>query len=437
MRARGDGRASERGWGALVVAIALTRGLLYAALIPPWQAPDEPWHFVQVWQIAHGGSKIPPEVERALLASAYEWRFGEFFRPLPDWRDGRWPWRGTAPFSLSYLWLSLWLRPVEHHDLLTQLYLARIGNVVLSAWIAYLGWRVFSISVSSPVLRRSMIALLLFLPQHTFINSSITDGTLAELGGTAVIYGWARAFQSGLGLYELSLILLGSGLGLWSKRTALMLLPMTFLLMLVWSYRLLFARWLPGLKRAWLLFGIVGVGSLTGWIAAQAPPVHAWIRAGRLDPNVFQPAAADRLDSALLLIFDSFWAHFGWLRAPLGDRWSGALMLLCALAAIGWLAWGWRSEEHGLPRWAAGLMGGYWLSGLLGFIGFLAQEPAYAQGRYLFPLVVPFTFLFVGGLALLFTPARGKAIAFGVAVFAIFIDTVSIFHVIFPFFYGG
>ena len=109
-------------WPALWMALALIRGLLYAAVVPPWQAPDEPGHFEYAWHIARLGrlpapGEILPEFEREQLGSLYAWHYGAFIgRPLPDRMPERISelpssifaqYSRTLPggrFSLAYLW---------------------------------------------------------------------------------------------------------------------------------------------------------------------------------------------------------------------------------------------------------------------------------------------------------------------------------------------
>jgi len=93
-------------------------------VIPPWQSPDETGHFEYVWTLARL-RRIPrredasPFLERELLASLYEWRYGVFIdRPLPARMPARLadlPTRVHAQrartllagrFSLAYLWLD-------------------------------------------------------------------------------------------------------------------------------------------------------------------------------------------------------------------------------------------------------------------------------------------------------------------------------------------
>ena len=46
---------------ALLVALALIRGLIYLSVFPPWQAPDEPAHFEVVRAVAQQG-QIPSKI---------------------------------------------------------------------------------------------------------------------------------------------------------------------------------------------------------------------------------------------------------------------------------------------------------------------------------------------------------------------------------------
>jgi hypothetical protein len=77
-------------WLALLVALAIARGALYAAIVPPWQSPDETGHFEYAWLLAHL-RRVPvredasPGFEGQLIDSLYHWRFGDYTRrPLPD-----------------------------------------------------------------------------------------------------------------------------------------------------------------------------------------------------------------------------------------------------------------------------------------------------------------------------------------------------------------
>jgi hypothetical protein len=143
------------------------------------------------------------------------------------------------------------------------------------------------------------------------------------------------------------------------------------------------------------------------------------------------------IGEALLLSYDSFWANFGWMNVPVSGRWYGALLLLGGLALTGWLL-GRRSRDL-FPRWAVGLMAGAFLIAVAVFVlaALLLTSSGYFQfqGRYLFPVIVPFAFLQVGGWAQLVS-AQKRTVLLGLAVGQLaFFDIWSILVYIVPYYY--
>lgn len=47
---------SDRAFLALLIALALLKGILYTAITPPWQAPDEPKYLEHLWLVHEKGS---------------------------------------------------------------------------------------------------------------------------------------------------------------------------------------------------------------------------------------------------------------------------------------------------------------------------------------------------------------------------------------------
>src|SRR5262245_27579440 len=73
---------------ALLVALALAHGLLYAWLVPPWQAPDEPTQFEYAALVGRLGfipaaTDSDPEIERQIVASLVRQRFFEYLLGHP------------------------------------------------------------------------------------------------------------------------------------------------------------------------------------------------------------------------------------------------------------------------------------------------------------------------------------------------------------------
>ena len=443
----------------LLLALTLIRGVLYAVVIPPWQAPDETGHFEYAWLIAHLGrlphaDDVSPAFEQELVGSLYEWRYGEFIgRPLPEGMPARlsdlpgkiFASRSrvvlTQRFSLSYLWQALFLLPLRAHDLITQLYAARFSSILLNVAIVWLAYKTFAKLVpASPYLAWAMTAIVVLWPQHTFINSMVGDGTLAELMACVVLYCWARLFHHGVEIWTVVGIVLGTLAGLWSKTTAAFLLPLDIGLALAWSARRL--RW------PWRWQHLAYLGVCIAWLLAA---VGAWLQSPsgsavlvgleeRLFPLdlVWTDARGMTLGEALLLSHDSFWAFFGWMAVPASKRWYGALLLLTGLAALGWLLG--RSESRDVPAGSARLMGTSFVVAFAIFvwIALLSTQSGYYQfqGRYLFPVIVPVVFLLAAGWTRL-VPSQSQwlLLATGVMFVALF-DVWSVLMYIIPYFYG-
>lgn len=441
--------------GSLLLPLALIRGLLYAAVIPPWQAPDETGHFEYVWLIAHLGQlpsreDISPAFERELLGSLYEWRYGKFIgRPLPRQMPAR---MDDLPanifarrcrtvlmgrFSLAYLWSALFLLPFRHQDLVFQLYAARLSSVFLNVAIVWLAIRTFSeLTSSRPDLVSLMTAVVVFLPQHTFINSTVGEGPLAELMACLVLYCWARLFRRGFGFWEATGIAAGTLVGVWSKTTAAFLIPLDAGLALWWFLRR------P--RRAWtwrhivyVCAGIVILGVGT-WLWSRSPLGARTLHSIRrfLPPSelIWVDRRGITFGEGLLLTYDSFWANFGWMAVPVSERWYGAIVLFSLMACWGWCA----GKRKGTPSWAVGMMGGGMLIALLIFIwsGLLTKPHYWTQGRYLFPIIIPFAFLLVGGWIRFASALRSRTAILSLLGFLIVFDTWCLAGYILPYFYS-
>ena len=84
--------------------------------------------------------------------------------------------------------------------------------------------------------------------------------------------------------------------------------------------------------------------------------------------------------------------------------------VLIGAAVLGWLLGAKDRSDHSL--WAAGMMWGSLLASFAIYVWeqLLAQPSGYYQfqGRYLFPIIIPFAFLLVGGWARMIAPQRHK-----------------------------
>jgi hypothetical protein len=345
-------------------------------------------------------------------------------------------------FSLSYLWQALFLLPLRYQDLPFQLFMARLSTIFLNmgiVWVAFLTFSRLVLARSHLVL--AMTALVVFLPQHTFINSVVGDGPLAELMTCLVIYGWVLIFQRGATVWSVGGILLGTVVAIWSKTTAIFLLPLNLGLALWWLFR---QRRQTKSRRGIIYLGVGAVVlalAFWAWMQYQSP-LGSRTLPGLLE-SVFKgdllwvDKRGITFGQALLYAHNSFWASFGWMTVPVSLGWYLVLMASVATAIVGWFLRGRAQDEF--PPWAGFMMAGAVLIALLIFLwrALLTSSSGYFQfqGRYLFPTIVPMAFLLVGGW-ILTSPGRRRGLLAWLGVFLLTVfDTWSMVHYIIPFFY--
>lgn len=449
-------KSARRGWLALVLSLALIRGLIYLSVVPPWQSPDETGHFEYAWLIAHLGqlpteNMLSPSFERELLGSLYEWRYGQDIgRPLPEQMPARLndlPFEIFAQrsrtvlmdrFSPAYLWQALFLWPFRYQDLVLQLYAARFSSVILNVAIIWLAWRILArVTPSSPGWAATMTAFIVFLPQHTFINASVNEGPLAELCACVVFYGWLRLFHR-VHWSHVVAVLGGTAIGLWAKNTAIFLLPFNALMLVLFTVR----QYPRASKSKRLKYAgvLLALAILAGLFALQAPSVRMMRTILQLwwaTPQIYLENTHLSLGQALWQGFQSFWGQFGWMTVQVGPAWY---LLACILTV--WAIEGWafpRFQQrfmHPLALWLLGAALALVVAVWLIFMLFTPSGLVYYQGRYLFPAVVPVAFFLVGGWAR-WTPARWQSyIMPGVMIVLASMDAAAFCLALLSHFYG-
>jgi hypothetical protein len=345
----------------------------------------------------------------------------------------------------------LFLLPLRSHDLTSQLFAARISSVLLNLGIVWLAFSTFSELVRSPLyLIGAMTAVIVLLPQHTFVNSMVGDGVLAELMVCLVLFCWARIFRRGMTAgFIVGLVLATLG-GILSKTTAMFLLPLNAILALWWFFRQ--SHRVQVWRRA--VFLVAGLVFLLAsfwlwsrfWLPSGSHTISRLWESLSSESLLWEDVRGITFGEALLLGYDSFWAYFGWMAVPVSLRWYGAIMLATLGAAVGWGFWArdrarQHSRHYGLDLWAVTMMGGTLLLAVAIFVwvALLSRAGGYYQfqGRYLFPVVVPFAFLLVGGWVNI-TPSRtrGFLVWAGLVFLAVF-DAWAVMRYLVPYYYSG
>lgn len=419
MRAMGAARVWHARWGlGLVLAGYVVAGILYAAFTPAWQAPDEPAHYNYIRHLAQGNGLpvlLPGDYPHQYLEAIKARRFPpdmpvtplryEFHQP-PLYYLLAWP---------VYLLFGGALLPL------------RLLSVALGVVLLWVVWRLAEEVVPGrPALRLTAVAFVAFLPMHVAMAASVNNDILAELWLALAGWGLLRFLREG-GTRRL---LLGTGaaigLGLLTKTTAYILLPLALGAVLLrqarsgpWE-----ARMEGGLRQAGAMLGPALLLGAPWWVR------NLWVYGGTdflgLQRHgaivVGQPRTAEWLSSLgaaelarrfLTTTFHSFWGQFGWMGVLLDARLYVALGVLSLAVVVGFAARAWRTRWGSLAPWRVRVVAwlGLWVA--LTALTYLWYNVEFVQhqGRYLFPALVPLGLGFAWGWWGLERPslARGAA----------------------------
>jgi hypothetical protein len=442
---------------ALFLALSLIRGILYNAVTPPWQAPDEPDHFqyaaflVRYHRFPTRQDTVTEEwLQTQVYASMQEYDFWarRAHTPAPPALEKEYRAAVGHP-PLYYLLGALLLAPFSRCDLVTQLHVLRLGSALLgtlTVLVAYLTARALFPEDASWQL--AVPAFIVFLPMHTFITSSVNNDSLAELLASLVVYSLLRILKEGLSwrrVVSVSCLLVS---GLLTKRTTAFAIPLAALTIIPLYYLRAKSPKLPPTDKAsrwlrsqyiWLL--VISAIGLSLWALSRHSPFAIRHFHLLLEPQRYAPAAFKTYALFFSLTFASFWANFGWMNVPLDLGWYAALAAFSLLALYGLCPFAIRVVRgpETLEIWQKGAL----LMLLLAVVLILAQtfslmivQGIPQQGRYLFPALIPLAMFFTLGLRE-WVPIRYRgvfplALVLGMSV----LDSVSLCCYIIPHFYG-
>jgi 4-amino-4-deoxy-L-arabinose transferase-like glycosyltransferase len=448
-------------WCALV---AFVNAVVWMAVTPPFQVPDETSHAVYVQHLAETGD-IPdtddadpfsselhrvlealrfPEVvgrphDRATLSEYFDRGVDAVVADPPDPADGDgWIESSSQPPLYYTLGAGVYLAS-PWQDLLHRLWLIRLVSALLAAATTLFTFLFLREVLSQPWTWTVGALAVAFQPLFGFISSGVHPDALFVTATAALLFTLARAFRRGLtpGLG----IAIGAALavGLLSKLTFLVLIPGALL-------GLGLMVWRAGSGRDVALRGAAGAVAVLGAAAVLfvALNVLVWDRpaSGRVDGDA--PTAAGHVETRtdpitrveqlsytwqlylprLPFMNDQFERYplwqtffkgtiglFGWLDTPF-PAWvyRVALVIVISLVAL-CIAALWRRRATVRARWPelvayAAMVGGLLLSiGLQGLPYRVNTGFEFEQARYLLPFIP----LYGAGLAL---AARGAGARF-------------------------
>jgi hypothetical protein len=434
----------------LLLALSLVHGLLYLAIIPPWQSPDEPYHLLSAMLPGMVYDPTPEatwdHVKSEMISSLVSFDFWdrvvhvpaargqeEVSHSLPNGLDFV---AASKPRSFAYYLLFIAMRPVARQGIVPQLYWARFLSVLTNlaiVTVAYATARLlFDDDPFGSVLLPLSIALL---PEHTFILSAVSDGNPAELFASVAICflvwgttrGWSWAKIAGLGLFTL--------LGVATKPTAVYIL-----LVLAIVGAIYFWRRMPGMTK--LLFIPVVVALIYG-VTSLSPGVQRHILFFRwAGGDSFQEQALRRqsiLGRALFETFRGFWANLGWGSLVVSDTWTYIWLFLCLVALSGLL------KKLLAPARAGGegptqpiifiLIVCVLVDVTLVSAEFLVTGISLYDARYLFGAIIPIMALLVIGWRQLVPKHWRREGLLVLTSFFFLFDAVVLLNYVLPFFY--
>lgn len=397
---------------AVLLAVYLGLGSLFALRTPLWQAPDEPAHYNYVRQLVAGEWPViaSGDWDQAYLSQVVGARFDPvfdvFILTYEDWQP-----------PLYYL-LQAPVYRLTGGSLLAM----RLASVFLGAGVVLLAYliarRVFNGQVWLALAAAVFIA---FLPQHLAILGSVNNDTLAELVIAAALFllviPWPDEPPPGRAL-GLGLLI---GAAFLTKGTAYLLAPVAGIFMLARYWQ----RWRPMVRALALVFApALLLGGL--WWARNTvvyDGLDFLAREAHDAVVVGQPRTAEWLAEFglwgtikrfLTTTFNSFWGQFGWMAAPLPGWMYGPLLVLTITAVAGLIGLLTERFRHQKPAGVtpAGVQARYLqlLVLLSTFLLTLGLHVLYNltfvqhQGRYLFPALIPIATGYAAGLGLWLRP---------------------------------
>lgn len=393
--------------------IALISAIAMAALLPPFQMPDEHQHFFRAFQIAEArtiissggalGAELPDSlgemVDRLLGARelhAKRWisipalplreTLAELSRPLDPQRRNFVDFTGAAvypPYVYAPQAGAVWIARACGAGPLAMFYAARLGNALVAA-----GLMAFAISLFP--FRRPVLAAFGLMPMVLALFGSVSPDAILIAGATllaSVMLRWSVSKQYGVSQY-LWIALLGGAICAFKPVYGPMLL-------LGFPTRLN----IHGVGRAALAYAglvLVAILSTAAWVGWLAP--HTSMTAPNTDPSgqvAYLMAHPFRwfdvmINTAFIQGADlgmGFVAFFGWLTVKLPLFGYGlAFIDLVAVATL-------LRKDPAAPRmeaaWALALFAGvYVLTATALYVGWTQVGFGYArgiQGRYLLP----------------------------------------------------
>ena len=424
---------------ASLLTLFACRAVVGSAVVPPWQGPDEPVHFVLVQMLADDTpNSMRPKLEAQVLESMGRYRWWEPY-------DGRTPDPLPRTFgeAAARLGIGTYSQPLYYRVAASVL---RVGRPT-SLEAAY--WRLRALSITFALLTLAMAwagtrllfgsavaagatAIAALHPQFLLTSMSVSPDALLIVLGSVMWWHVGRVIERGSARISLTVVVVAAIAALLTKRTAA---PLSVVAVGIALASMIVPQTVRIPRRMVLrALGALGVCAilLVGTLILVKGPIGHLVTVWHSALNLRRPLDEITLPQALeysRISIDYVWLVAGWLRFPASEPWLWVARVLTIAGLTGAAVLIVRSPLLRRPLSIAWLFVVVQAVTVIGW-GFFTHNSS--QGRYLFPVIAPATALLWLGLTHV-TPARARPYA-GPALIAILavMDVTGVTTVLMP-----
>lgn len=388
--------------GALLL-LFVSRAVIAERVVPPWQGPDEPTHFVLSYFLTQ-----PPElhrrtIETQVLDAMARHRWWELYGrekkyPVPRFDGVEGLGSGTLEQPLYYGVAAATLITTRAADLESAYSRLRVVSVGLSLLALAFGWAGARVLLG-PDTALGVTAAASLHPQFLLTAISVNADALLNVWGALAWWQAARLFSGGPQAFSLVLMVVAAVAAVLTKRLGVILLVIAGITAVVWLL-ITGERRITRRELRLALFGavtalVVGAAGLLAFDREFARLPMIWRQALTLR-RPLQEATTGETVTALRSMIDYWWLTAGWLRFPAPDGWFWAARGLtivglggAALAVI-------QSPALRRQLWIPWLFVVPHVVTVFSVVLWTVQTAP--QGRYLFPVIIPTIALIYVGL---------------------------------------
>ncbi len=317
-------------WRAALAAGLLASGLslVFAVIVPPFQAPDEPNHFLGFLALGHRSAERAQADQWARVGHFNQLRFNgaERYRPVDARQPQETTWTDASPSdferrsSMTVVWRTI--AALTHDMSLPAAFLTlRVVHAGMFGFaFAVMVWAV--VAGTTAGFRHLVFIPLLAVPTLPFFGMHVSNHAFLVSGYVLVAGGITLVFVGGRKWFTAMLLAAGTALALLAGRSSLPLLPLIAAAVVAeW-------RFSGTASRAVLSAAVVRVAAEAAMLILlvvlalslfldyphvasvdllHRPPAWGYLL------SVLSTAATPRLRDADLLLTTSFWGGFGWL----------------------------------------------------------------------------------------------------------------------------